>query len=145
MIRALKREDIPSWRKLRQTLWPQILDSENERETEEMFSRRDRFAVFVYEEQNGLIGFIEVNLRDYAEGCETTPVGYIEGWYVAPEFRLRGVGRQLIAAGEDWARSEGCTEMASDSELANVDSQHAHARLGYEEAERIVCFRKDLN
>jgi len=71
-------------------------------------------------------------------------VGYLEGWYVSPEHRRAGIGRKLVQAAEDWARSKGCTEMASDAELHNTQSQQAHRRLGYEEVERIVCFRKSL-
>lgn len=96
-------------------------------------------------EQNGqLVGFVEVSLRDYAEGCESSPVGYLEGWYVVPEHRKTGIGRRLVQAAEDWARAKGCSEMASDSELSNTQGQQAHARLGYQEVERMVCFRKSL-
>jgi aminoglycoside 6'-N-acetyltransferase I len=87
---------------------------------------------------------IEASLRKFADGCSTTPVGYIEGWYVAPQHRRSGIGRCLVEAAEQWARSQGCTEMASDSLLDNFDSQRAHARLGYQEVERAVRFRKDL-
>jgi aminoglycoside 6'-N-acetyltransferase I len=71
-------------------------------------------------------------------------VGYIEGWWVDPDLRRRGVGASLIAAAEDWARSLGVTEMASDSELGNEEGQAAHHALGYQEVERTVCFRKQL-
>ena len=71
-------------------------------------------------------------------------MGYIEGWYVKSEFRRQGVGRQLVHAAEEWARSRGCTEMGSDSLLSNVDGQRAHVQLGYEEVDRVVTFRKAL-
>lgn len=83
-------------------------------------------------------------MRDYAEGCGSRPVGYLEGWYVIPEARRRGIGRALVEAAEAWARARGCTEMASDTELANRLSQMAHSRLGYEETERLVHYRKSL-
>ena len=103
-----------------------------------------RFATFVSESNAEVTGFLEASLRQYAEGCDTSPVGCIEGWYVEPASRRRGIGRALVAAAEDWARSRGCTEMASQTLIENVDGQHAHERLGYSEVERQVCFRKTL-
>ena len=83
-------------------------------------------------------------MRSYAEGCSSPRVAYVEGWWVDADLRRTGVGRALIAAAEDWGRSLGLTELASDSELDNVDGQAAHRRVGFDEVERIVCFRKDL-
>jgi aminoglycoside 6'-N-acetyltransferase I len=129
---------------MRIALWPSLSASENTRECEELVSQNDRFSIFVSEEGERLTGFIEVGLRLYAEGCETSPVGYIEGWYVAPERRKTGTGRELVKVAEEWARLRGCSEMASDSILENVEGQQAHIRLGYTEVERQVCFRKSL-
>jgi aminoglycoside 6'-N-acetyltransferase I len=91
-----------------------------------------------------MIGFLEASLRAYADGCDSSPVGYIEGWYVLPEHRRRNVGRSLVQAAEDWARTRGCSEMASDVLLQNTISQQAHIRLGYEEVDRVVQYRKGL-
>jgi aminoglycoside 6'-N-acetyltransferase I len=104
----------------------------------------DRWAVFVCDSGSGLVGFIETSLRGYAEGCESSPVGFIEGWFVAPGWRASGIGRRLMAAAEEWARSRGCSEMASDTQLDNVAGQRAHSALAYAEVERLVCFRKSL-
>jgi aminoglycoside 6'-N-acetyltransferase I len=102
-------------------------------------------TVFVAERDGGrLAGFVEVGIRDFAEDCETRDVGYVEGWHVDADVRLQGVGRQLIRAAEDWARSHGCAEMASDCYLWNEVSIAAHLRLGYEESSRLVHFRKKL-
>jgi aminoglycoside 6'-N-acetyltransferase I len=103
-------------------------------------------VTFVVERTGGgLGGFIEVSLRNYAEGCITSPVAYIEGWYVDPDLRRKTVGRQLVSAAETWAREHGLTEIASDTQIENTVSIHAHTRLGYEEVERLVCFRKRLD
>jgi aminoglycoside 6'-N-acetyltransferase I len=91
-----------------------------------------------------LTGFLEASLREDADGCATSPVGYVEGWYVLPNHRLSGVGRALIEAAEDWARVRGCTEMASDALLDNTVSHQAHQRVGYAEVERAVRYRKNL-
>jgi aminoglycoside 6'-N-acetyltransferase I len=127
---------------LRTALWP---DSEADFELEvSKILNHPHLASFVAEQNGQLVGFVEVSLREYAEGCESSPVGYLEGWYVAPKHRKTGIGRRLVQAAEDWARARGCSEMASDSELSNTPSHQAHARLGYQEVERIVCFRKSL-
>jgi aminoglycoside 6'-N-acetyltransferase I len=92
-------------------------------------------------------GFIEVGLRSHADGCDTgRPVGFIEGWYVAPAHRRHGVGRALVAAGEAWALAQGCREMASDtwSDDRGRDSLAAHEALGFEVVDRVVTLRKAL-
>ncbi len=141
-IRPLQTQDLPAYFQLRTALWPDS-DADFEREVSEILNS-DHLASFIAEQDGALVGFVEVSLRAYAEGCDSSPVGYLEGWYVAPEHRKTGLGRRLVQAAEDWARAQGCTEMASDSELSNTQSQQAHARLGYQEVERMVCFRKSL-
>jgi aminoglycoside 6'-N-acetyltransferase I len=93
----------------------------------------------------GLAGFLEVGLRSYADGCEAShPVGYVEGWYVVENWRRQGIGAELLRAAEDWARNQGCIEMASDTAIDNAVSQRAHEALGFEVAERSVLYRKTL-
>ena len=92
-----------------------------------------------------LIGFAQCQLRhDYVEGTESSPVGYLEGIYVAEEYRKQGVARELLSACESWAKAKGCTEFASDCELDNTQSLRFHLNVGYEEANRIICFTKKL-
>ena len=86
-----------------------------------------------------------MSLWDYAEGCKTSPVAYIEGWYVDAESRRHKLGTRLVQAAEAWARSQGLKEIASDTQLDNTVSIQAHKMLGYEEVERLVCFRKALD
>jgi len=143
-IRPLVRADVPAWQGFRRALWPQISDAANPLECEAILNDPDRFAVFVCELGDRLTGFVEASLRQYADGCDSSPVGYLEGWYVEPQARRLGIGRLLVAAAEDWARSKGCIEMGSDALVENAAGQRAHARLGYVEVERQVCFRKDL-
>lgn len=91
------------------------------------------------------VGFVEVGLRSHADGCNASrPVGYIEGWYVAPACRRRKIGDRLIAAAEEWARRQGCIEMASDTWVDNIESQIAHEALGFEVVDRCVHYRKQL-
>jgi aminoglycoside 6'-N-acetyltransferase I len=102
-------------------------------------------AVFVaVRPAGGLCGFVEAAVRPLADGCTTHPVGYVEGWYVDPDVRHKGVGRRLVAAAEAWASSQGCREMASDAHLATHTSIAAHKALGFHEEAATVRFRKWL-
>ena len=92
----------------------------------------------------GLAGFAEIGTRSVAEWCETSPVAYLEGWYVDPDMRRLGVGATLVSAAEDWARAKGLHEFASDAQLANTVSQQAQVALGFTEVERLVAYRKVL-
>lgn len=96
-------------------------------------------------ESGALGGFVEVGLRSHAESCDTArPVGYAEGWFVREELRKSGVGASLMRAAEDWARKQGCREMASDARIDNNMSQRVHEALGYEEVDWCVHYRKKL-
>jgi aminoglycoside 6'-N-acetyltransferase I len=92
-----------------------------------------------------VVGFIEAGLRSHADGCDPShPVGFVEGWYVAPAHRRRGIVALLLASAEDWARRHGCAEMASDAWVDHNDSQRAHEALGFEVVDRCVHYRKAL-
>lgn len=101
-------------------------------------------AVFVAERaDSGLCGFLELSVRNYAEGCAgATP--YVESWYVDSDVRGAGIGRRLVRAAEVWAQQNGFSELASDAEASNTLSQQVHLAVGFSEVERIVVFRKDL-
>ncbi|MBF8224108.1 GNAT family N-acetyltransferase [Halomonas sp. 328] len=92
----------------------------------------------------GLAGFAEFGTRPYAEDCDTSPVAYLEGWYVEPQARRLGIGAALVQAGEAWARQRGYRELASDALLESRGSQRAHEALGFTEVERAVRYRKAL-
>jgi aminoglycoside 6'-N-acetyltransferase I len=129
---------------MRCALWEDCPQEQQLREKEENRSS-DVDEVFVAEWPDGrLCGFLEAALRSRADGCDSSPVGYIEGWYVDPDVRRQGVGGSLVEAAESWARSKGCRRMASDAELWNAVSHEANGALGYHETARLVVFKKDL-
>jgi aminoglycoside 6'-N-acetyltransferase I len=129
---------------MRQGLWPEAPVEYLDFDLDDRIADAD-YAVLVASNSEGkLVGFIEAGLRDYGEGCETSPVGYIEAWYVDEHIRGQKLGRELVHAAEEWARAKGCTEMASDTWLENETSIQAHLKLGYGEAERLVHFVKRL-
>lgn len=102
-------------------------------------------AVFLAMEAGQAVGFAQCGLRrDYVEGTETSPVGYLEGVYVEAAHRRGGVARALVAECEAWARARGCREFASDCALANTQSIAFHKGIGFIEANRLVCFTKEL-
>ena len=82
--------------------------------------------------------------HDYVEGCETSPVGYLEGVSIREEYRHQGIAGKLVSECEQWAREKGCTEFASDCELTNTESLNFHLAIGFQEKNRIICFKKML-
>jgi aminoglycoside 6'-N-acetyltransferase I len=143
-IRQTQAGDYAEWLRMRRILWDDCPDEQQVREMHENLSS-DVDEVFVaVRPEGGLCGFLEAATRSRANGCDTTPVGYIEGWYLDEDVRQRGVGRALVEAAEAWARSRGCRQMASDAELGNTISHQAHGAIGYREVARLVLFGKDL-
>jgi aminoglycoside 6'-N-acetyltransferase I len=147
-VRPIEVPDIVIWAAMRKRLWPDADLSELAAETRAYVvdvSTSMLDAAFIAEAENAeTLGFIELSIRAFSDGCDSMPVPHVEGWYVEPAARGHGVGRALLRAAEDWARARGFTELASDTETHNVDSQAAHAKCGFEEVDRIVKFRKTL-
>jgi aminoglycoside 6'-N-acetyltransferase I len=130
--------------RLREALWPGSL-ADHDEETQTFFEKRLKApVVFGAEVEARLVGFLELDFRTYAPGCRSPPVAFIEGWYVEPESQGQGVGRALIEAAGAHARVAGYHEIASDAEIENVDGIAAHIAVGFEEIERVVCFRRSL-
>lgn len=153
-IRSAEPADAAQWIALRAALWPDEDRTSLAAEVARFFAEPESGAGVMPEAvlvatdadlPNELLGFAEVSRRAYAEGCETSPVGFLEGWYVVPERRRQGVGRALVAAAEAWALALGCHGFASDALMENTVSATAHRALGFEEVEIIRCFRKDLS
>jgi aminoglycoside 6'-N-acetyltransferase I len=146
-VRPATAADRNGWVRLRVALWPDGSADEHGAEADRYLRGQSTnpLAVFVAEESGrGLVGFAEVSIRTYAEDCVTDRVGFLEGWFVEPAVRRRGVGRALVSATEDWARAQGCTEFASDAVADNELGAAAHRGLGFADAGLILCFRKDL-
>jgi len=145
VVRPLTPRDREDWARLRSSLWPTERREELEAEMEEMLGDTAMKRVFVAEPASGgLCGMVEVSLRRQVKGCTTSPVGYLEGWYVAPEWRRRGVGRRLVEAAEAWAQSRGCAEIASDTTHEHPHSPEIHRALGYTLTRESFYFRKEL-
>lgn len=148
-VRPAAPTDSVAWAALRHALWP---DADAAALTDEVLAFLSGDVapsvlakVFIAAASDGaLLGMIELSLRSYADGCVSSPVPYIEGWYVIEGHRGRGIGATLVKAAEDWARERGHTELASDARLDNIVSERAHKALGFDEVERAIRFRKAL-
>jgi aminoglycoside 6'-N-acetyltransferase I len=144
-IRRMTKSDAGDWLRMRTALWPGS-ETDHAKEIEAFFERGvpTLDAVLLAEDAGSATGFAELSIRLYAEGCHSGRVAYLEGWYVEPHVRRRGIGAALVAAAQHWGREQECTELASDTELGNDGSAAAHRALGFDEVERIICYRKPL-
>ena len=143
MIIQAKKADAPAVSALAAQLFSAPAEGLAEEFTQLLESKA--CAVFLLHIGGKPAGFAQCQLRhDYVEGTDTSPVGYLEGIYVLPEHRSQGLARELLARCEQWAREQGCTEFASDCELDNDGSLAFHLKMGFTEANRIICFTKKL-
>lgn len=144
MIKRARTEDAEALAGLAIQMWPHH-DLEALAEEFRQLVTNDEAVCFIAYVDDKPIAFSQCQLRhDYVEGTESSPVGYLEGIFVSKGYRKQGHAAELLSECEKWARDRGCTEFASDCELNNVDSFMFHMSLGFEEANRIICFRKNL-
>ena len=144
MIRNAETRDVNTVAELAVRLWPEHTVEELEAAFCELLAD-EGCAVFLAEQDGFANGFAQCQLRhDYVEGTDSSPVGYLEGVYVAEPYRNKGIASVILKTCEDWAKEMGCTEFASDCELTNADSLRFHLAAGFTEANRIICFTKKL-
>jgi aminoglycoside 6'-N-acetyltransferase I len=144
-VGPVRRSQLGDWKLMRAALWPECGDDEHGHEMAEILGDPEFNAAFLAHAPDGLpVGFLEVSIRLTAEGCRPGRIGYIEGWYVEPDWRGKGLGAALVARAEVWALDHGCTEMASDAYADNHGGRAAHQQLGYQEVSLLAHFRKDL-
>lgn len=144
MIRKAEIKDLSILAELACQLWPDHTVEEMCAEFAEILAKPDAAFFLAYAEETA-VGFAQCQLRyDYVEGTDSSPVGYLEGIYVTESYRHHGIAKRLLHACEVWAKEQGCTEFASDCELDNTQSLQFHLNVGFEEANRIICFTKKL-
>jgi len=146
VIRNIEPKDIEVWADMRSSLWPES-DEDHKPELKKYFAHKSNYIAhtFVAVVDGDIVGFIEVNVRNYAEGSDKSSVPYVEAWYVKSEFRNQRVGSALMGAAENWATSKGFTELASDTDEFNTDSINRHLHLGFKETARVVCLLKKID
>ncbi|KUR70123.1 aminoglycoside 6'-acetyltransferase [Novosphingobium fuchskuhlense] len=138
-------EHLDGWAKLRHALWDEEPVVAHREEAEEQLTVPERFLNLVALHDGAVVGFAEASIRhEYVNGCEDSPVLFLEGIFVAPEVRRQGLARRLVAAVADWGRARGCREFASDAWHDDRDSHAFHLAAGFAETERVVYFRQEL-
>ena len=143
-VRKAETRDLPILAALACRLWPHHTAEEMMADYSAGMINEDAAFFLAYAEEMP-VGFAQCQLRhDYVEGTASSPVGYLEGIYVAEEYRKHGIARGLLSACESWAKAMGCGEFASDCELDNLESLKFHLNVGFEEANRIICFAKKI-
>ena len=144
--RSYQPGDESEWLRLRCALWGETPDDRESLQAEMggIIASDSQDALFAIDDSGRYIGFAEVAIRPWADGCEGSDVGYLEGWYVESPFRRQGIGRQLVIAAENWSRQHGAIEMGSDCQMDNLTSYCAHLALGFNEINRSINFGKKL-
>lgn len=143
----ISKKDFDEWLAMGLALWPHYI--KRKKKLEQVFRKiiksTKETAFLCKDGKDQLKGFMNISLRnDYVQGGTTSPICYIEGIYVRPEYRKHGVAKKLIKIAEQWALKKGCTELASDAELSNIKSQKFHKKLGFREVNRTANFIRNI-
>jgi len=134
--------DRATWIRLRAALWPNEATEVHGKDVEAMLGSETVFGFVVETEDGAAIGFAEITLRPFANGCDSRPVPFLEGIWVEPPFRRQGIGALLVEHVEAFVAGRGFCEIGSDALIENHVSHAAHRRWGFSETERVVHFRK---
>lgn len=143
-IKKLTSENIEALAHLFVELWPDCTFETEFEYCKKILKSKDQTA-FLVMQNHDYIAFAYLSLRnDFVEGATSYPVAYLEGIYVKEAFRKAGVASKLINRAEQWAKENGCSQLASDVEIHNKQSIRFHQKSGFKEENRVVCFIKDI-
>lgn len=142
--RKMRQADSTIWADMRLKLWDRLSRDEHGDDIERMLKSSKRFGYLASVEDDQPAGFAEICIREYANGCKAQPVPFLEGIWVDPRHRRRGVGRTLVAKIREDLVADGFHELCSDAETGNRRSHQAHGNWGFQETARVVYFRKEL-
>ena len=143
-VRKAEYSDRTEWLKMRKSLWPECSVDRHILEMDLILSSNG--IIFIAElSQSDLAGFVEISIRnDHVEGTVKSPVPYLEGWYVEPQYRRNGIGKALVTAAEEFASERGFAELASDAGIDNKTGIESHKKIGFKEVGRSAHFVKSL-
>jgi aminoglycoside 6'-N-acetyltransferase I len=144
IVRPMHARDRAVWARMRVALWPEESAAAHAKGIDELLAGSEAWGFIAEATDSGTIGFAEIAIRKYANGCESAPVAFLEGIWIEPQFRRRGIAAQLIAHAEAFVAAHGFRELGSDTQIDNAASQAAHVAWGFSETERVVYFRKLL-
>jgi aminoglycoside 6'-N-acetyltransferase I len=143
-VRQMGANDWAIWAEMRAALWPDEAPQADAEMIDELLGDGDVWGLIAEATDRTAIGFAEIAVRKYANGCDTRPVAFLEGVWVKPQFRRRGIGTRLVAHAEKFIAERGFRELGSDTQIDNHASQAAHLAWGFSETERVVYYRKVL-
>ena len=143
-IRKLRPSDIPAYTISRRQLWPKGGIKEFRRELEGQLKTRKFFSWLALATDGRIVGFLEASLRPFANGCRSSPILFLEGVWVDPNFRRKNIGNLLMETLEAFARERGLQEIGSDCLLSNRLSAKIHKKWEFEETMRVIYFRKNI-
>jgi aminoglycoside 6'-N-acetyltransferase I len=144
-LAPIEKKDFALWRKMRREIYPIIDPEYDQREMEQISVSGIWFCYFIENETGETIGLVELSSRNIVDNCLSSPVAYLEGLYLEPECRGRGLGKQAARLVFDWCRERGFSELATDAELANTAAQNFYRALGFEETDRVVEYRMQID
>src|SRR5215472_11290489 len=144
IVRQMGTSDRLIWAEMRTALWPDETPLAHDKMVDELLGDGDFLGLIAEATDDTAVGFAEIAVRKYANGCDTRPVAFLEGVWVRPQFRRRGIGARLLARAEELLAARGFRELGSDASIDNGASHAAHRAWGFSETERVVYFRKIL-
>lgn len=144
-LAPIEKKDFALWQKMRREIYPILNPEYDRREMEQIADSDIWFCYFIEDKAGETIGLVELSSRNIVDGCLSSPVAYLEGLYLQAEYRGRGLGRQAMRLVLDWCRERGFSELATDAELENVGAQSFYRSLGFEETDRVVEYRIQID
>jgi aminoglycoside 6'-N-acetyltransferase I len=139
------KNDLPDWLEMALALWSYESKEDMEALFHTLFTSENDEMLMCRTDSGIAVGFANISIRkEYVEGSNSSPVGYIEGIYVKPEFRKQGIAKKFVELAEDWSRKRGCAELGSDTEVENIESQKFHRNIGFDRESHIVHFIKRI-
>jgi aminoglycoside 6'-N-acetyltransferase I len=144
-LRSVNRNEFSLWSKYRKSLYSELDDDYDQEEMKNIFDSDSWLCQFVEDNDGKLIGLVELSFRNIADGCLSTPVPYLEGFYLVENKRNKGLGKKIIQLLVDWCKEHGYTELATDTELKNERAQRFYEKLGFKEIDRIVEYKIEIS
>jgi N-acetylglutamate synthase-like GNAT family acetyltransferase len=140
-IRPANNQDIPSLIHLCAVLGYTV--------TEPAFSQRfetithsSSDQLFVAEENNQVVGFIHVFIKDLLERETAAEIG---GLVIDTNMQSKGAGKALVHAAEEWMEQHNCNRMVVKSNIIRKEAHGFYQHLGYEINKQQVVFEKIIN
>jgi aminoglycoside 6'-N-acetyltransferase I len=142
---SIDRKEFYAWEEMRKDLYHVLNNDSHLQEMENIFQSKVWYCQFIKDENNRIIGLVELSSRNIVDGCLSSPVAYLEGLYLKPEHRGKGKGKEVIKTILNWCKEKGFSELATDTELTNIEAQSFYKAVGFQETDRVVEYRIEVN